>query len=292
MRRRHRQDRRRLPTRKVLPLRPIPCGGPVQAGWLLPQARLSFSSDSVAGSAKGGRRLRPLQGPARERHARDLLPRTLHECPARARASLRRPEPAPEGVACSGRWIDECQQLLQTGHDLLVELELLDDRIPGTEDPRQIPARVCQALHEAGANWIGRVEEHHRDPILGRRRRSLSSGDRFVLERNDDVHVVMNNLAACRSASPGSRLRHSSSIRGLRARPLEVSFAMSSSCGPSIHFSSTSRATSVSRDGGTWSVPTCIRPTRGIVVVSELVPGPGEQAPIEERTRGRSSARA
>ena len=69
------------------------------------------------------------------------------------------------GVACS-RPGSTSVSSFQTWHDLLVELELLDDRIPRTEHARQVPARVRQALHEAGRR-IGRMKEDHRDPILG-----------------------------------------------------------------------------------------------------------------------------
>ena len=104
------------------------------------------------------------------------------------------------GIACLRKkgWrrrvgrVDERQQPLQPWHDLLVELELLDDRISRTEDPGQVPTRVVQALYQAGSNRIGRVKEDHRDPIRWPRCRSLRGPDGPVLERDDDVHSLAN----------------------------------------------------------------------------------------------------
>ena len=58
-------------------------------------------------------------------------------------------------------------RLAQVGHDLLVDLELLDDRVARAEHPGQVAARLRQAGDEVLANRVGRVEEDDRNAVAG-----------------------------------------------------------------------------------------------------------------------------
>ena len=112
-----------------------------------------------------------------------------------------------------------------------------------------------------------------------------------------------NSWAWAAAWSLSSRLRQISSIRGPSYSPWtccirpSTSFPSPMSCcitsvgEPSNQPRSPSPATSVARDGGLWSVPTCITPTRGTCAGVE---GPGaEQAPTRPAHRiTLSSARA
>ena len=71
--------------------------------------------------------------------------------------------------------IDEREQPqgLRCGQDLPVDLELLGDRVSRTERPGQVPARVREAVDQAVADRIGRVQEDDRDPVRWVRGRVL-----------------------------------------------------------------------------------------------------------------------
>ena len=55
-------------------------------------------------------------------------------------------------------------------------------------------ARVREAVDQAVADRIGRVQEDDRDPVPRIRRRVLGRRDRLVLERDDQINVLANEF--------------------------------------------------------------------------------------------------
>src|SRR4051812_32496074 len=96
--------------------------------------------------------------------------------------------------------IDEREQAqrLRSGQDLPVDLELLDDRVSAAERPRQIAARVGEAVHQAVADWVRRMEEDDRDTVGRLRGGLLRRRDGCVLERDDQVDTIANELLGLR----------------------------------------------------------------------------------------------
>ena len=64
---------------------------------------------------------------------------------------------AVQGTRRSVGRVDDGVQRGEAGHDLLVQLDLLGNRVTGPEHAGQVAARTGEALHKTVAHRIGRV---------------------------------------------------------------------------------------------------------------------------------------
>ena len=158
-------------------------------------------------------------------------------------------------------------------HEELVSSSCLATTSRGAEDPGQVSAGIETGSRPGrpGPDRTGGGRRPGSDPAS--RGRLLGGVDRLVLERDDDVDALADEHARpAPSACSGSRLRHDA--------------ARCSS--PPVHPSSGERGAFSARPGhgGTWSVPTCIRPTR----VTSCAAEPSSE-PEQRRERPRSGRR-
>ena len=136
----------------------------------------------------------------------------------------------------------------ESGHDRLVELELLGDQIAEAEDAGQIAPGMPRNLRmHSGPDRIDGVEEDDRGVRL--LRRGLRLADRMILERDDQVDVLTDERL---------RLR----LRLVLVRQVDSRDQVDVAA--LVEPSSLRRAFNGLSEGGTRSSPTRMSPTRGI----------------------------
>jgi hypothetical protein len=82
---------------------------------------------------------------------------------------------------------------METGNDLLEELQFLERRVPECHKAGHIPAGMAQAFHDAGRDGIGDVKEDDGDV----RDHFVGGPDRLVLERDDKVRPRPREFGGC-----------------------------------------------------------------------------------------------
>ena len=110
--------------------------------------------------------------------------RTTRSSPSCPAAACLLPELRRRGVLR----VRECEHPHESGHDCLVELELLGDQIAEAEDTGQIAPGMPKAVHISGSDRVDGVEEDDRG--VRSRRRGLRLADRLVLECDDQGDVL------------------------------------------------------------------------------------------------------
>ena len=133
-------------------------------------ARRIVSSEKLRRSFDD-RRKAPSTSPGRsDPNTRSRSARASRPCGRRDRAAASARDAAARYCAKSRRFPGRSDRRAavraEAGHEQLVELELLGDDVAGAEDSCQVSTGCREALDEAVADRIGRVEEDDGDVVL------------------------------------------------------------------------------------------------------------------------------
>ena len=172
---------------------------------------------------------------------------------------------------------------LSFGDEQFVELELFADDVAGAEDSSQVPVgprRLLIRPSRTGSEGCRKTTGADAVIVL----RSLPGGpDRLVFEGDDDIDALADEILGLRvrlirlEVAPDELDVLPADVAALQDL-LHVCAVVHLALGTSHPNCSRSSFASAGKDGGTWSVPTCIRPTRGTSLAAELLSEPEHAA--------------